>query len=310
MDNKLPKVAVIMSTYNGEKYLREQIDSILAQKDVDIYLYIRDDGSKDKTVEIIKQYVENFQDKVTLIKGTNLGYKKSFMDCLMKSSSDCDYYAFSDQDDVWQEEKCIEAIKKIENQNNIPALYCCSPTICDENLQNQKINDLTGGSNTLEGYWTRSRLPGCCMVFNNELYKMATKISLDDLSVVAHDTAIASIAYAFGSVYIDSNSYMLHRRLNTSVTTGGKGFFNRLKTEYRIIFKSKDYYLTMAKFLNDYANKNKCKVKEEYDDFISTILNYKKNMKDRFKLLFNKKMKCGSFIADMEIKIRIMIGNY
>jgi hypothetical protein len=139
---------------------------------------------------------------------------------------------------------------------------------------------------------------------------MATKIALDDLSVVAHDTAIVSIAYAFGSVYIDSNSYMLHRRLNTSVTTGGKGFLSRFKTEYRIIFKSKDYYLTLAKFLNDYANKNKCKVKEEYDDFISTILDYKKSIKNRAKLLFNKKMRSGSYIADIEIKARILIGNY
>ncbi len=310
MDNKLPKVAVIMSTYNGEKYIKEQIDSIIAQKDVEIYLYIRDDGSKDNTIKTIEQYVNSYSDKIILMKGDNLGYKKSFLDCLKQSSNNYDYYAFSDQDDVWQNDKCIRAIKSIGSQSTTPALYCCSPTICDENLQNQKVNDLSGGYNGLEGYWTRSRLPGCCMVFNNELYKMATKIALDDLSVVAHDTAIVSIAYAFGSVYIDSNSYMLHRRLNTSVTTGGKGFLSRFKTEYRIIFKSKDYYLTLAKFLNDYANKNKCKVKEEYDDFISTILDYKKSIKNRAKLLFNKKMRSGSYIADIEIKARILIGNY
>ena len=304
------KVNVIMSTYNGAKYIKEQIDSILIQKDVQIHLSVRDDGSKDETIEIVEDYINKYPDKISLIRGENEGYKKSFIDCLKSSSSDFDYYAFSDQDDMWQEDKCISAIKAIESKKDIPALYCCSPTICDENLENRKVNDLTGGSNSLEGYWTRSRLPGCCMVFNNKLYKMAINISSYDLVVIAHDTAITSIAYSFGSVYIDANSYMLHRILTSSLTTGGKGILHRVKTEYKIIFKDKDYYYTLAKFIDKYAQTEKLRYKEEYNDFISTVLNYKKSIKSRFKLLFNKKMKCGSFIADMEIKIRIMIGNY
>ena len=91
-------VAVLMSTYNGENYIKEQIESIFNQKGVIVKLYVRDDGSKDRTLEILKDY------NVNLEKGTNIGYIKSFM-WLIKNVPFADYYALADQDDVWDEDK-------------------------------------------------------------------------------------------------------------------------------------------------------------------------------------------------------------
>lgn len=92
------RIAVAMSTYNGEKYLTEQIESVLSQSNVDITLFIRDDMSSDKT----KILLETFRNKVTIIDNqkTNLGVGNSFMDLLYAIGSDFDYYAFCDQDDV------------------------------------------------------------------------------------------------------------------------------------------------------------------------------------------------------------------
>lgn len=95
-------VQVVMSTYNGEKYLKEQIDSILSQEGVDVRLYIRDDGSSDRTTDILASYQEHKNVKIE--KGNNLGFAKSFLTAL-DECDEADYYAFSDQDDVWEKDK-------------------------------------------------------------------------------------------------------------------------------------------------------------------------------------------------------------
>ena len=94
-------IAILMSTYNGERYLREQIDSLLNQTYKDWKLYIRDDGSTDETISIIESYVNDYPDLIVLLKDDlgNLGSARSFMRIL--SVVDADYYMFCDQDDVW-----------------------------------------------------------------------------------------------------------------------------------------------------------------------------------------------------------------
>ena len=101
-----------MSTYNGEKYLKEQIDSILSQEGVDVRLYIRDDGSSDRTTDILASYQEHKNVKIE--KGNNLGFAKSFLTAL-DECDEADYYAFSDQDDVWEKDKLSTAM---EPENN------------------------------------------------------------------------------------------------------------------------------------------------------------------------------------------------
>ena len=97
------QVAVLMSTYNGEKYIRDQIDSILSQIKVNVTLFIRDDGSTDSTVKIITQYTEKYSN-IKFWVGENIGVGNSFMQLLYSLTDEFDYYAFSDQDDIWLNE--------------------------------------------------------------------------------------------------------------------------------------------------------------------------------------------------------------
>ena len=99
-------VQVLMSTYNGERYIRRQIDSIMAQTGVEVYLLIRDDGSEDSTVSIIQEYVEQYPDRIQIVIGKNIGWKKSFIQ-LLRMAGNFDYYAFADQDDYWFPDKEI-----------------------------------------------------------------------------------------------------------------------------------------------------------------------------------------------------------
>ena len=112
------KVQVLLSTYNGEKYIREQLDSILTQKDIEVSILIRDDGSTDSTVDIIHEYCSNNSD-IKLIKGSNMGACKSFFELFKEADMGYDYYALADQDDYWYADKLTVAcnmLAKIDNK--------------------------------------------------------------------------------------------------------------------------------------------------------------------------------------------------
>ena len=124
-------VCVLLSTYNGEKYLKEQLDSVLNQKDITLNFLVRDDGSTDSTIDILKQYEK--EGKIKLIVGKNIGYKKSFYE-LAKLAPLSDYYAFCDQDDVWDDDKLITAVNMLERENNsIPLLYFSALRVVNNN---------------------------------------------------------------------------------------------------------------------------------------------------------------------------------
>ena len=103
------EVAVLMSTYNGEKYLREQVKSIFQQEQVKVSLYVRDDGSTDNTIKIINELQKEY-DNIFLIKGENIGWRRSFRYLIDNVPTKYEYYAFSDQDDFWLKRKLIRAI--------------------------------------------------------------------------------------------------------------------------------------------------------------------------------------------------------
>ncbi|MBR4145092.1 MAG: glycosyltransferase, partial [Lachnospiraceae bacterium] len=111
-------IAVLLCTYNGEKYLCTQLDSILKQKDVNVTLFVRDDGSSDETCNILNRYKTQYPDKVILVENVNknlgpgLGFMKLFFK-VFKEYKRFSFYAFADQDDIWLDNKLYEGIKKI-----------------------------------------------------------------------------------------------------------------------------------------------------------------------------------------------------
>ena len=111
------RVLVLMSTYNGEKYLDKQLESILNQNVKNVDILIRDDGSKDNTIKIINKWLVEFPKRIKLETKENIGVVKSFFELVKAAPIDYDYYFFSDQDDYWSEkklEKAIEKMKKIQ----------------------------------------------------------------------------------------------------------------------------------------------------------------------------------------------------
>ena len=126
-------VAILLSTYNGEKYLEEQLDSLLLQSYQDFVVYIRDDGSSDRTVNIINQYVMKDNRFINVGNSENLGCAASFINLLRNASADI--YMFCDQDDYWLPNKLQRAVDYFSAIDPLqPTLYHCDLSVVDEKL--------------------------------------------------------------------------------------------------------------------------------------------------------------------------------
>ena len=302
-------IEILMSTYNGMNNVERQIETVLRQENVDIHLTIRDDGSNDKTVEIIKNLQRLYPERITLYCGENVGYRKSFLQ-LLDLAADADYYGFSDQDDIWKPTKIQRAVECLEKVESPIKLYASSLEIVDPQLNVIGYNDISKMPNTIGSYFTRSRLAGCTFAFSRECKKMAQQFANMDLPVdrmLDHDFVVGSCAFACGKVYLDDERLIYHVRYPNSVTSGGNGLMKRIKTEWNIVFRRKGIRLTMARELI-----NNCGVllNPEAKIFLSEVANYKEKWNNRLKLLLNSNMKTGILLCDLEQKIKILVGTY
>ena len=133
------KVLIMMSVFNGGLNIRRQITSILKQNNVDVHILIRDDGSDYETKKILKAIQIEFPDNITCSFDENVGWKQSFMSLLFNAEVGYDYYGFSDQDDLWMEDKVISCINLMEKdpQEGIKLAHCNSLSV-DCNLQRRE----------------------------------------------------------------------------------------------------------------------------------------------------------------------------
>lgn len=195
-------IAILLATYNGEKYIKEQICSILSQMDKVLEkcaIYVHDDGSTDVTCEIIKEYVVSYPGRVELLQGPPQGSStKNFM--FMLKEVEADYYMFSDQDDVWLPDKIEHEYEEIKKLEGSPALVFSDMKVVDEGLN--IIDPSFYSYSNLNPYRTKLNelilenvVSGCCMMFNRKLRDLALRYS--DLDKIKwHDWWISEIAAA------------------------------------------------------------------------------------------------------------------
>lgn len=230
-------VTVLMSTYNGENFLRNQIESILNQEDVYVHLIVRDDGSKDKTINILEEYQS--KGKLEWYSGKNLKAARSFLNLVSKSPND-EYYAFSDQDDVWFSKKLKTAVNYLENYNgtNLPILYTGNYILVDKNLNkiSEDLRHIT--TTTLANAIVYSCCTGCTMVFNKQLRDLIKKYDSPQ-RIYMHDDWIHKVCLAVGGkVIYDSHPMMFYRQHENNVDGGIHNFWskvNRIKLDNNLM---------------------------------------------------------------------------
>ena len=132
-------IAVILGFYNGGEYLREQLESIICQTHKEFQIFIFDDYSSQKIIDSeLKFYIEKYSNISIIRRNSNIGYAKNFLYGLKDVGSNFDFYAFSDQDDIWEKDKLENSLKKIESLNSPSSILYCSRTAYFENNPNNE----------------------------------------------------------------------------------------------------------------------------------------------------------------------------
>jgi glycosyltransferase involved in cell wall biosynthesis len=125
-------VAVLLCTYNGSRFLEQQLQSIAQQKAVRVKIYVSDDGSQDQTLDLLQAFrLRGCEHRFTIVEGPGLGYVANFFS-LLCSAIDADYFAYSDQDDIWDTDKLLRAVTALSAlPEDQPALYCSRTRLVD-----------------------------------------------------------------------------------------------------------------------------------------------------------------------------------
>ncbi|MGL4902766.1 MAG: glycosyltransferase family 2 protein [Cetobacterium sp.] len=226
----MQKVAVLMSTYNGEKYIKEQLDSLLNQTHKNIKIIIRDDGSKDKTTEILLEYKKKYSSKIELLLEKNIGVVESFFKLLYLVEENYDYYCLCDQDDYWLPEKIEKALLKLEESlkkhSNHIGLYFSNLTLTDCNLNIKEAKMKKQVIPTLRNSIFQNDLYGCTSLFTKEYLFILKKgiEKIDSQKIFLHDHFIYIVGNIFSKVVYDENSYILYRQHQQNVSGASLSF--------------------------------------------------------------------------------------
>ncbi|MGN8738914.1 glycosyltransferase family 2 protein [Bilifractor sp. HCP3S3_D3] len=218
----MPNAAILLASYNGEKYIEEQLKSIQKQTYRDFRCYIRDDGSSDHTVEIIKSFVKEDPEHFILITTESVrhGSKYNFFELINYYMRSCneEYILFSDQDDVWLPEKVAVEIEQISSTDR-PALAFCAQEIVDKKLvpaQNSIHKNMKDYNKFPNSLTYRNVAAGCTMCVNRELLlKAIPVVSPDDF--VMHDWWLMLVAAYLGRIIYIEEPLMKYRQHGNNV---------------------------------------------------------------------------------------------
>ena len=216
-----------MSTYNGEKYIREQLDSIIAQVgDMHAVIYVRDDGSTDATVSILEEYASAHEEiEIRIDRASNVGASKSFLTAT-RECPDADIYAYSDQDDIWMQGKLSAAVSAIKDADS-PSLWVSDYSVVDNEL-NTIIEKAMGEPcrDQLRALFY-GHVPGCVMVFNRKLMLEMRKLKIDEIRM--HDVMALNVALVTGTLIYDDRPLIKYRQHGDNVLGYGHKKIRPLK---------------------------------------------------------------------------------
>lgn len=295
-------VNVLMSVYNGEKYLDEQIESILKQSYPNIKLYVRDDGSSDSSLEILKRYES--KGEIKLLRGENLGYIKSFFNLLENAYDEAEYFAFADQDDVWDEKKIEYAVEKLQDSSKRANIYYSNYDICDSQLEFRE----SGYSNPKPDFSSillQCPTNGFTIVFNAPMREEI--LSYIPECAVGHDWWVCLVGITTGTIVVDSISTAKWRRNLSSVTTNETSFLPKLKYRFRLIFKE-NYFETVRKQLVEFSYVFESKLEDDQKNLLYLFLDNKFSSKKWFKKLFYRKRYSFRLMDELFFRLCIFIG--
>ncbi len=301
----MDKIQILMSTYNGEKYLKEQLDSILNQSYENIEILVRDDGSTDSTLEILESYAKEHEN-LSYYQGNNLGAIQSFFELLQNSDEKADYYAFADQDDYWLPEKLERAVSMLQKQEadmgQISLLYCSDTLLSDHNLkvlgQDCKNPRPSYGNALVQNVCT-----GCTAVMNGSLRELINKTCPKD--IVMHDWWFYLAATICGQVIYDDASYIKYRQHGNNEVGAKRSRLDIWKYRFGQLFQSRgELYAQLQEVENWFGDR----MSKEQREMLKLVLKSKKGLKNRLKLISHKSIYRNKRSDDLVYRGIVLIG--
>lgn len=295
------KVAVIMSTYNGEKFVREQLDSIINQTYKNVEIVVRDDGSSDNTVAIIKEYSQKYAN-ITLHEGKNLGFVKSFFELL--KLADADYYSYADQDDIWIENKIELAVESLnELDDSKPNMVFGNSDYYDENMK------FIGKGEKNKKYSFLRALFSCCgqgmtMTVNKKTRDMI--IESNPKSCFFHDWWTYLLCIALGNVAYNNVTTVKYRRMKQNATSEGQGYMRLLMWRIKNLLLNDGMQDIKQQMLNfkDYYYHQLSKENKQIINLFSSDYSFENSLKKAF---YPKRIR-NRLIDDIMIRIVFLMG--
>lgn len=302
------KIAILLSTYNGEKYIEEFLASLRLQEWQYVTLIVRDDGSTDNTLNILKSNNDLFGLKILPSDG-NIGSAKSFFLLLKEAGYDFDYYAFADQDDVWLPNKLSRVVSCFEMVSEaIPALYCSGLEYVDEDLRHLKWHNVprkVGFGNAL----VENIATGCTIVLN----KSARQLILSKLpeSCLMHDWWFYLVVSCFGSVYWDDFSGIKYRQHENNTIGAATTFLSDFKRRvYRFMQGDKKGVFSLsgqvASFYSLFGNE----ISDDNKGTLELLIKGKKSLFHRIMLVFSNRIWRQRLLDNLILRFVILINRY
>lgn len=293
-------IQVLMSTYNGMKYIGEQLKSIYEQSGVDVSLLVRDDGSTDETCALLDD--EQAAGRLTWYTGENLGPAFSFWH-LLQHAPESEFYAFCDQDDVWDKDKLSTAVGMLNAAGDAPALYFCQTRLVDSSLNeipSVSISPLlTYGEALLYHFVT-----GCTVVMNNALRKELIKYTPSFMRM--HDIWVYNVAQAIGArIFFDKTSHISYRQHSSNVIGQINSSKFVWKNRWKRLKKNECIRYRLAlELLKGYGD---C-MSQENKELTELVTSYKNGFIQWCRLLFSVKFKCAPFSINLSSRIAVLFN--
>lgn len=226
-----PAVAILLGTFNGESYIPEQLSSFAQQTFSRWSLWASDDGSTDATLDILHRFqVDQSPREVVVSRGPSQGFAANFLSMVCSPRVTADYFAYADQDDIWNADKLERALRWLNEQDpEVPALYCSRTTLVDAN------NRILGHSPefrrpaTFQNAMVQSIASGNTMVFNQAARAVLVAAGAD-VKVPAHDWwTYLVISGVGGNVLFDPVPSLLYRQHGANLIGAGVGWVPRIR---------------------------------------------------------------------------------
>ncbi|MGE8482716.1 MAG: glycosyltransferase family 2 protein [Pseudomonas sp.] len=225
------RVAILLCTFNGERFLVEQLESIARQTYPHWFVVVSDDGSTDSTLELLREYAERWgDDKLSVRPGPGRGYAANFLAVTCDESIESDFYAWADQDDIWQENKLESALQRLQDVPlHTPSLYCGRTELIDAHGANIGLSPLFARPVGFANALVQSVGGGNTMVFNHAARQLFQRAGAS-LDIVSHDWwAYLLVSGAGGRVCYDVCPTILYRQHDANLIGSTSGFRAQLK---------------------------------------------------------------------------------